>query len=239
MANTYVIYYGWLAGDATGTPTAPAREIAEARPDLLIAHHWAIGPEGRHVNLSPAVLELMEAAGTRVYAYVATTNGAADAETLKGDIDEYLRAGVAGIFFDEADPLIGEDKLDYYGALAQHVRAAGKAVIVNPGVARCGEALMEVADKVMVEHQWRELAGESPWMRGYPPARFMGVSSNEGCAMRYFVDERRALKDTREALQRRGIGWHTSTGRYIDLPPWFARYVRKVKALRPRVLRRL
>jgi len=42
--------------------------------------------------------------------------------------------------------------------------------------------------------------------------------------MGYYVDERRACTDAREA-QQRGIGWHASTDRYVDLPWWFGSYM--------------
>jgi hypothetical protein len=46
--------------------------------------------------------------------------------------------------------------------------------------------------------------------------------------MGYAVDEQRAVADTREAWKR-GIGWHTSTTTYIELPDWFAAYAGAVK----------
>ena len=75
----------------------------------------------------------------------------------------------------------------------------------------------------MLEHQWRNLRSGSLWAFRYPAERFMGVSSNEERAMGYTVDEARAIEDTREAWGR-GIGWHTSTDVYIELPEWFSRY---------------
>ena len=61
-------------------------------------------------------------------------------------------------------------------------------------------------------------------MAPYPAERFMGVSSNEGAAMGYYVNELRVIADTREARER-GIGWHASTDRYINLAIWFASHV--------------
>ncbi len=88
---------------------------------------------------------------------------------------------------------------------------------------------MEVAGRVMVEHQWRNLRLGSLWSFRYPAQRFMGVSSNEDHAMGYAVDEPRVVEDTREAW-RAGIGWHSSTGRYIELPDWFGAYMRAVNS---------
>lgn len=221
--STYVIYYGWLAQDAGGEPNRDARDIAAARAPLLIAQFRTAGPGG-HVNLSPQVLSAMHAAGTAVFAYVATNCGKTPLAEVRQAVAGYLEAGADGIFFDEADPLREPACFEYYKALAQCVRDAGKGVIVNPGVAQCGERIMEVADRVMVEHQWRRLRLASLWSFRYPVERFMGVSSNEGQAMGYTVDAQRAVEDTREAW-RAGIGWHCSTDCYIGLPEWFGAYI--------------
>jgi hypothetical protein len=227
MSNTYVIYYGWLADEAHGEPNDEARAIAAAKAPLLIAHAWTAEPD-RHRNLSPQVLSLMRDAGTPVFAYVATNSGKARLDDVVALVDDCLDGGADGLFFDEADPLRDEARFEYYGALAKRIRDRGKRVILNPGVAQCGERIMEAADYVMVEHQWRNLRSGSLWSFRYPADRFMGVSSNEGNAMTYVVDRERALADTREAWQR-GIGWHTSTDTYIELPEWFAAYHEAVR----------
>lgn len=228
MPNTYVIYYGWLTDDRDGEPNNVAQTIAAARTPLLIAHFRTAPPE-RHVNISPRVLSLMQSVGTQVYAYVATQTGKADLGKIKKTVTDCLAGGVDGIFFDESDSLASDDNLAYYETLARLVRGKGKGIIVNPGVAQCGEKIMQVADRVMVEHQWRNLATGSLWSFRYPGDRFMGVSSNEGAAMGYVVDEARGIADTREAWER-GVGWHTSTTTYIELPPWFSAYARAVQA---------
>lgn len=228
MPKPYVIYYGWLTDDEDGEPNDVAHGIAAVRAPLLIAQSWTAAPE-RHRNISPQLLALMHGAGTEVFAYVATGNGKADLREVEESVAEYLTAGVDGIFFDEADSLVSGDKLPYYESLAQSVRNTGKTVILNPGVSQCGEQIMQVADRVMVEHQWRTLARLSPWMARYGADRFMGVSSNEGNAMGYFVDQERAIRDTREAWQA-GVGWHTSTNLYIELPGWFTGYMQAIAA---------
>jgi hypothetical protein len=220
--HIYAIYYGWLIADAGGEPSAAAQRIASTRVPLLIANLWTAAPE-RHLNINPKVLALMREARTLVYAYVATAWGRARSATVERQVLECLDAGVDGVFFDEADPLIRDDHERYYDALAQLVWSRGGALILNPGVAQCGEALMKYANAIMVEHHWRSFPYASLWMRRYPKDRVMGVSSNEENAMGYTVDEQRAIEDTRQAW-RSGIGWHASTGHYVDLPPWFERY---------------
>ena len=227
MPNTYVIYYGWLTDDADGEPNDDATAIAAVDAPLLIAHCWTAEPD-RHLNLSPQVLSLMHARGTQVFAYVATNDGRAKLEEVARSVEAYLGGGVDGIFFDETDPLREAARFDYYSALSKLVRDRGKSVILNTGVAQCGERIMEVADRVMVEHQWRNLRSGSLWSFRYPAERFMGVSSNEGNAMTYVVDRERAVADTREAWQR-GLGWHTSTDKYIEVPEWFADYHEAVR----------
>jgi hypothetical protein len=135
--------------------------------------------------------------------------------------------GADGIFLDEADPLLRNDQRAYYGSIAQIVHREGRQVIVNTGRAQCGEAVMEIADRVMVEHQWRDLATRSLWTYRYAPERFMGVSSNEHHAMGYTIDCSRGVSDTHEAWQRR-IGWHTSTDRFVELPEWYEAYAQAV-----------
>lgn len=227
MPDTYLIYYGWLASDSSGQPNAVARSIATFKVPLLIAQYWTSDHE--HRNLAPPVLALMHAAGTEVYAYVHTGWGDVAFDKAAGDAIEYLDGGVDGIFFDESDSLVSEGKLGYYKNLADAVRMRGGKVILNPGVSRCGECITGVADRIMLEHQWRDFTTHSPWCRRYTSDRFMGVSSNEDNAMGYFVDEQRAIADTREAWSQ-GIGWHTATSHYIDVPEWFGRYLRSVLA---------
>jgi hypothetical protein len=228
MSNTYVIHYGWLASDQSGAPNAVARSIAALKVPLLIAHYWTSNRE--HRNLSAPVLALMHGAGTEVFAYVRTDWGNRDGDDAGNDAMEYLQGGSDGIFFDESDALVSEGKFNYYEKLANAVRAQGRKVILNTGVPRCGECIMRVADRVMLEHQWRDFATYSPWSRRYPNDRFMGVSSNEDNAMGYAVDEQCAIGDTREAWNK-GIGWHTSTDHYVNIPEWFGRYVQGITAV--------
>jgi hypothetical protein len=224
--SIYAIYYGWLTEDDAGEPNEDALRIAGARVPLLLANVWTAAPE-RHLNLSAAVLALLRSSNTEVFAYIATHCGKASLKATEQEVDECMAAGVDGIFFDEADPLREKNRLAYYDTLARRIRAHGGRVIMNPGVARCGERVMDVSDVLMVEHQWRDLREESVWMMRYASERFMGVSSNEVKAMGYTVDEKRAVADTREAW-RRGIGWHASTESYTQLPEWFERYVQSV-----------
>jgi hypothetical protein len=179
--------------------------------------------------LSPQVLALLHEAGVAVYAYVSTNWGRADLNEVARATIDALNAGADGILVDEADPLCTDTHYPYYRAISDYLRARGKGIIFNTGVASCGERVMGLADYLMVEHQWRDALAHSPWIAGYPADRFMGVSSNEGRAMGYYVDEARACTDAREARQR-GIGWHASTDRYIELPSWFASYMRTLPA---------
>jgi hypothetical protein len=226
--TSYVIYYGWLTSGSHGVPNEAAVRIAAAAPAIAIVQARTAAPAG-HLNLSPQVLALLHQAGTAVYAYVSTSWGRADLNDVARATIDALDAGADGILVDEADPLCTDVHYAYYRAISDYLRARGKGVIFNTGVASCGERVMALADYLMVEHQWREAGTHSPWMAAYPPERFMGVSSNEGNAMRYYVDEHRACADAREA-RARGIGWHASTDRYIELPFWFASYMQALPA---------
>ena len=194
MSKTYVIYYGWLVRDDGGEPNDIAREIAAARVPLLIAHCRTAPPHG-HLNLSRAVMSLLRDSGTCVFAYVATRWGGADLRSTLARVNEYLQNGVDGIFFDEADPLLSTRNLRYYRCLASRVWDGGKSVILNAGVSRCGEAIMRVTDRLMVEHAWRDLAASCPWKQHYDRDRFMSVSSNESDDLGYTVDAQHAIQD--------------------------------------------
>lgn len=226
--NTYIINYGWLSDDASGEPNARANAIAAARTPLLIAQFRTAAPAG-HRNLSAQVLSLMQSAGTQVFGYIATAWGRADLRDVRSASAEYLAAGMDGVFLDEADSLCSDAKLDYYTEIASRVRESGGKLILNAGVSQCGEKIMQVCDLLMLEHAWRDALTRSPWLRRYPHDRVMGVSSNEENAMGYAIDEQRAIEDTREAWER-GIGWHTSTDRYVELPEWFERYVQALES---------
>lgn len=226
--NSYVIYYGWLTDSSQGAPNEAASRIAAAAPAIAIIHAKTAAPAG-HLNLSPQVLALLHQAGAAVYAYVSTSWGRADLNDVARATIDALDAGADGILVDEADPLCTDVHYAYYRAISDYLRARGKGVIFNTGVASCGERVMALADYLMVEHQWRHAVAHSPWMAAYPPERFMGVSSNEGNAMGYYVDEHRACTDAREA-RARSIGWHASTDRYIELPSWFASYMHALPA---------
>jgi hypothetical protein len=227
-ANSYVIYYGWLTNSSQGEPNEAALRIAAAAPALAIVQARTAAPAG-HLNLSPQVLAHLHQAGTAVYAYVSTRWGRADLNDVARATIDALDAGADGILVDEADPLCADVNYAYYRAISDYLRARGKGVIFNTGVASCGERVMGLADYLMIEHQWRDAVSHSRWMVAYPPDRFMGVSSNEGNAMGYYVDERRACADAREA-RARGIGWHASTDLYIELPAWFASYMHALPA---------
>lgn len=227
MGRPYVIYYGWLADDAGGEPNAEARRIALARPPLLIAHLQAAAPDN-HVNLSGPVLALMRAAGIEVLGYVSTDFGRAKLDGVRRAVADNLDAGLDGIFFDEADPLTGTAKYGYYAMATQPVRQQARKVVLNSGVAQCGERTMELADLLMVEHAWRGLPAASSWMKRYAAERFMGVSSNEEEAMGYRVDGPKAVADAREAWGL-GVGWHAATERYVKLPAWFETYIETLR----------
>jgi hypothetical protein len=228
--NTYVIYYGWLTDSSQGSPNAAAQSIAAAAPAIAIVQVRTAAPAG-HRNVSRQVLALMHQAGIRVYAYVPTGWGHADLRDVARTTNDALDAGVDGVLIDEADPLCTNAHYNYYRAISDYIRARGKGLIFNTGVASCGEPIMGLADYLMVEHHWRNAAVNSPWMAAYPAERFMGVSSNEGNPMGYYVDERRACADAHEA-QQRGIGWHVSTDRYVELPSWFASYMQALPECR-------
>lgn len=234
--NLYVIYYGWLIADPAGTPGPAAREIAAAGPRALICFYNTFEP--RYTNLSQQVRDLLRAAQVKVFTYVDTSYGARPLAAVMAETCEYLAHAVDGIFFDQVYNFLDDQHGAYYQALYTLVRDSGRSVIVNTGVAQPGEAIMDITDILMVEHDWRMLYQENPWHMRYPPWRFMGNSSNEPGVERYFgyrVTKQTAVRDTREAWSH-GIGWHYSTDHYTSLPSWFSAYARTISVPRQRAV---
>jgi hypothetical protein len=100
-----------------------------------------------HRSYREAVREV-QAAGTSVLGYVATTHGARPLADAVADVDRYLSwYGVDGIFFDEASS--SETLLPYYRALARHARGGvDRIVALNPGTVPA-RGYFDVADIVV------------------------------------------------------------------------------------------
>jgi hypothetical protein len=222
--NSYVIYYGWLIADQSGSPNQAARIIASSKPLILIAAYYTLQP--RWANMSQQVRRLLHASGVKMCAYIPTNYGLRDLGDAQAEATDYLANGADGIFYDEVDACTDDGKQEYYQALSTLVRERRKIVIMNTGVADTGEPIMNLTDILMVEHQWRAFYQTSPWRAKYPAERFMGVSSNEPGAIDCLgqaIDEAAAIRDTLEA-RLHGIGWHYGTDRYTELPSWYAAY---------------
>jgi hypothetical protein len=230
VRNPYVIYYGWLIADSAGAPGPAAAMIAAAGPKALIGFYYTFEP--KYPNFSPQVCQILHAAQIDMFAYVDTNYGNRPLAEVEAEAYEYLTKGVDGIFFDQVYNFLDDQQAAYYQKLHALMRSSGKSMIVNTGVAQTGEAIMDVTDILMVEHDWRTLYQLNPWYAQYPPERVMGNSSNEPGTERYFdyrVDYKMAVHDTNEAWAN-GIGWHYSTEHYTTLPAWFLDYARSVTA---------
>jgi len=210
-----VVYYGWLIGDASGSPSQDAYRIAAKHPDILIAAPFTLEP--RYVNLSPQVLSLMKNAGTLVLAYVHTDYGNRPLEDVKKDIADALSLGVDGLFVDEAYNFLDDSKLSYYSQIYEFVKSYGdKLVVLNTGVWQSGESVMTVSDVLSVEHQWLDFATKNTWRSKYPGTRFMGLS--EGV-----TGPEEAVSLTRQSWEL-GVLNHYSTYRYTELEGWWEEY---------------
>lgn len=232
MALLPIIYYGWLAG-RDGNPTPDCQRILAARPALLIANAFTAQP--RRPNVNPTVRALLRSYGTRLYAYLPTAWGTADGAWLHAEADAARAMGFDGVFLDEAPIFQQASAAAPVAALARSLRALGFGIIINTGVAGTAEPVMDVADILMVEHQWRAFAAACPWMHAYPAERFMGCSSNEPDAHRmlgYRLTGQRAIRDSAEA-ERLGIGWLAATDRFVEVPRWLDRYAAARRILPP------
>ncbi|NNJ08758.1 hypothetical protein EKD04_000275 [Chloroflexales bacterium ZM16-3] len=215
QGRRFCIYYGWLVADAAGMPSPSA-----LRPDLLVAPAYTAEPQMR--NLSAPVMDLLRRQGVEVLAYVDAAFGHCPFDEVLSSAAEAMALGVGGVLFEQVEHRWSPASHSYYGTLAEGVRAGGGRVALNTGVAATDEALMSVADLLMLEHGWRAFAELSPWRRRYDPLRFMGVSSNEPGAeslLGHRLDSGSAARDARDAWAM-GVGWHCATDRYIELPPW-------------------
>jgi hypothetical protein len=216
----FCIFYGWLVANAAGEPNASAQRIATLGPDLLVAPAYTVEP--RMCNLSAPVMDLLRAQGVIVLAYIDAAFGRRALDEAQAEAAEAMALGASGVMFDQVEHRWGATAQAYYGALAKGVHAAGGIVALNTGVAETDEALMSVADLLMVEHRWRAFAEQNPWRQRYHPLRFMGASSNEPGAealLGYRLDAASAERDTRDAWAL-GVGWHCATNLYVDLPSW-------------------
>jgi hypothetical protein len=201
------IYYGWMIADEEGHPNAAAALIAAARPAVLVAPRLVVNSPV--YNLSPQVRALLQAAGVQIFAYVPTDYGNRDLGLVRAEVSTCLREGVEGIFFDEVNYVHEDPCCQYYHRLAAQVKGAGRVVILNTGVAQTDEAIMDIADILMVEHQWRVFYQTCSWRTKYPSTRFMGCSSNEPGAyaiLGHVVDASTAPRLTNEAWSN-SIGW--------------------------------
>ena len=215
----YVIYYGHLV-DEGGSMTDQARAILLARPTMVVIPHSF--PTGEP-NLTLELRQAFADEGIKVITYTWTNYGSRSLDEVLGEIDEYASQS-DGIFVDEVTNLETDAEVSYYSAIFKHVKEThgdDKLVIMNPGHYKVREQVMQISDIVSLEEEW-VYYGSMPWKSNYPPSRFMGVSSNEYCNQ--CVSENNAASKTAEAWNS-GIGYHFSTDRYIDLPPWFDSYV--------------
>lgn len=217
----FVIYYGWYS-DSRGELGSEIERIIVAEPEFVISpYHTSTG----QVNLKSEVIERFHDTGVKVLVYIATGNGHRDLESVLKEIKTGLDAGTDGVFLDEVAMLHSDSQAGHYKKIYDYVKSFGteRIVIANPGSVLVNEKVMSVSDIVSFEHQWR-LASHIDWFSRYPPARFMGISSNDiANVMGYRVDEEAAVRDTIEAWQA-GIGYHFSTNSYTTLEPWFEGY---------------
>ena len=223
-----VVYYGWLI-DEHGQPNTAAYQLAAGRPDLIIVAGYTEQPRAN--NLPAAVRALFHASHTRIAVYIATQYGQRPLSEIESAIADSV-ANADAIFLDEVTPAFDAQSGPYYATIAAQVRSAGKIVIANPGVAAIDERIMDIADIVMLEHQWTQFVTGCGWYGDYPLDRFMGVSSNEPGARRelgHMIDAQQAVVDTRRAWDL-GIGWHYSCDRYTDVPPWYDTYMRAIRS---------
>jgi hypothetical protein len=130
----------------------PPRAIADLvrssqRPRTVVINPHNGPGVVEHRTYREAVREV-QAAGTHVLGYVATTYGARPLADVVADVDRYRTwYGVDGIFFDEASS--SETLLPYYRALARHARGGvDRIVALNPGTVPA-RGYFDVADIVV------------------------------------------------------------------------------------------
>ncbi len=128
-------------------PDAVPELARAARPQLLVINP-ASGPGAARDPAYVAAARGAQRTGAHVLGYVPTGYGARPRAQVEADIDRYEEwYGTDGIFLDEASA--GATQLAHYRALAAHVRAAGKRLVVlNPGTVP-DRGYFDVADVVV------------------------------------------------------------------------------------------
>ncbi len=204
--------------------------MAAGKPDLIVVAPYTDEP--RRNNLPISVRALFHKAHTQVAIYIATNYGQRPLKDVQSAIADATTNG-DWVFLDEVVPSLDPQTWEYYTAIAGYAHSAGLTVIANPGLATIDERIMDIADIVMLEHQWVQLGSGCGWCVKYPSDRFMGVSSNEpGAAkeLRHAIDIQQAEADTRRAWAL-GVGWHYSCDRYTEVPPWYETYMHAVRGI--------
>lgn len=152
-------------------PPNAVLELARAVRPALVVVNPASGPgPGPEEGYRTAVRQLQRG-GTRVLGYVPTGYGTRDPAQVTADIDRYASwYRVDGIFLDEASG--AAEQLTHYRALAEHVRAAGRRLVVlNPGVVP-DRGYFDIADVVVTfEGPYTAYAPPPEWVRALPPDR--------------------------------------------------------------------
>ena len=156
-------------------PPDAVPELARiARPQLLIVNP-ASGPGTARDDAYVAAVRGAKRAGAQVLGYVATGYGARPAAEVEADIDRYEEwYGTDGIFLDEA--AAAPSQLGRYRALAEHIRAAGKRLVVlNPGTVP-DRGYFDVADVIVTfegpyARYSEAMDGAPAWIRELPRGR--------------------------------------------------------------------
>ncbi len=214
-----VLYYGWLVKNDKGEPSRDAVRIASSVKDGIVIVN-AFTSQPKLVNLSPHVLQLMRRGGNKIIAYISTGWCSKPLSDVMSSVEDCITLGVDGFFLDEVASLrYYSNEFLYYAEVYDFIKYLNPnlLVILNPGVGVIDEDIMQVADILSLENQWRRFVSSSIWRHRYDAGRFMGLStsvSNVG----------EAIAATEEAWSL-GIGLHYSTYQYIKLEEWFEEYI--------------
>ncbi len=192
-----ILYYG-PADQATLT------KIASVHPTMAILD---INSDG----ITTAGINQLHSAGTKVIGYMSVGYEGVPISTAISEANKI--AGIAdGVFVDNSNP----SSDSYQSQLYSDLKGQGKTVICNPGMVYVDRSLMSVCDILSFEHEWSQ-AGQIPWLKQYPPDRYMGLSSDAGSGV---GDPNQNLALAHSI----GIAYQYSTPAFTVLPDWVGIY---------------
>ncbi|MGD9633252.1 MAG: spherulation-specific family 4 protein [Pirellulales bacterium] len=178
----------------------PKLNAAAAKVPLTAIMNPGNGPGNNVDSNYTSVVNSLRAAGGHVIGYVYSSYTQRSLQVVLNDVDKYdALYNVDGIFVDEMLNTGPAEKLDYYKAIYDHVKAIDPTwqVMGNPGTNTLEPYLTwPTADRLMVfENVGSAYPGHtvSPWNYNYDRSRFVHLVHTEPSSANMLADLQRAI----------------------------------------------